>query len=174
MTGRRTSLPAVDRVLRSEGGDALIARYGRPLALDAVRKALAERRRSGADASVVSITEASATALARTMQPSQRRVFNLTGTVLHTNLGRAVAEPAQLVNAPRTAIGGDAGEQAASGLRIDQQCRDRIRRVRVASAESGQRRDIVGMQRAGNAAGEKRYGTIERGYSFGVEYGIHI
>ena len=89
MTERRARLPAVDRVLRSEGAGALIARYGRPLALDAVRKALAERRRSGADASVVSITEASATALARTMQPSQRRVFNLTGTVLHTNLGRA-------------------------------------------------------------------------------------
>jgi L-seryl-tRNA(Ser) seleniumtransferase len=89
MTERRARLPAVDRVLRSEGAGALIARYGRPLALEAVRKALAERRRCGADASVVSIIEASAAALARTMQPSQRRVFNLTGTVLHTNLGRA-------------------------------------------------------------------------------------
>jgi L-seryl-tRNA(Ser) seleniumtransferase len=67
----------------------LIARYGRPLVLDAVRKALAERRLSGEAASAAAIIEASAIGLARTMQPSQRRVFNLTGTVLHTNLGRA-------------------------------------------------------------------------------------
>jgi L-seryl-tRNA(Ser) seleniumtransferase len=89
MTERRPGLPAVDRVLRSEEGTALIVQYGRPLALDAVRKALAERRRCGADASVAAIVGASAAALARIMQPSQRRVFNLTGTVLHTNLGRA-------------------------------------------------------------------------------------
>ena len=89
MTERRAGLPAVDRVLRSDEGGALIAQYGRSLALDAVRKALAERRRCGADASVAAIIEASADSLARTMQPSQRRVFNLTGTVLHTNLGRA-------------------------------------------------------------------------------------
>jgi L-seryl-tRNA(Ser) seleniumtransferase len=85
----RAGLPAVDRVLRSAGGGALMARYGRPLVLDAVRKTLAERRLNGKAASVAVIIEASATALARTMQPSQRRVFNLTGTVLHTNLGRA-------------------------------------------------------------------------------------
>ena len=82
-------LPAVDRVLRSEGAGELIARYGRPLVLDAVRTALAERRLSCEAASVAAIIEASGAALARTMQPSQRRVFNLTGTVLHTNLGRA-------------------------------------------------------------------------------------
>jgi L-seryl-tRNA(Ser) seleniumtransferase len=85
----RSALPAVDRILRSEGGDALIARYGRTLALDAVRAALAERRTTGAAASVAVIVEQSARALARLTRPSQRRVFNLTGTVLHTNLGRA-------------------------------------------------------------------------------------
>jgi L-seryl-tRNA(Ser) seleniumtransferase len=89
MTERRAGLPAVDRVLRAEGAGPLVARYGRPLVLDAVRIALAERRLSGAAASVAAIIEASAASLARTMQPSQRRVFNLTGTVLHTNLGRA-------------------------------------------------------------------------------------
>ena len=89
MTERRAGLPAVDRVLRSEGVGPLVARYGRPLVLDAVRIVLAERRLSGVAASVAAIVEASAASLARTMQPSQRRVFNLTGTVLHTNLGRA-------------------------------------------------------------------------------------
>ena len=89
MTERRVALPAVDRVLRSVEGEALIARFGRPLVLDAVRAVLDESRRCGASASAVAIAEASAAWLARTMQPSQRRVFNLTGTVLHTNLGRA-------------------------------------------------------------------------------------
>ena len=89
MTVHRARLPAVDRVLRSEAAGPLIARYGRPLVLDAVRKMLAERRLSGKAASVAAVIEASTASLARTMQPSQRPVFNLTGTVLHTNLGRA-------------------------------------------------------------------------------------
>jgi len=103
MTERRAGLPAVDRVLRSAEGGALIAQYGRSLALDAVRKALDERRQSGADASVAAIIEASADSLARTMQPSQRRVFNLTGTVLHTNLGRAPL-PEEAIAAATTAM----------------------------------------------------------------------
>jgi L-seryl-tRNA(Ser) seleniumtransferase len=103
MTERRAGLPAVDRVLRSEEGRALIARYGRALALDAVRAALDERRRCGADASVAAIVEASAAVLASTMQPSQRRVFNLTGTVLHTNLGRAPL-PEEAISAAITAM----------------------------------------------------------------------
>jgi L-seryl-tRNA(Ser) seleniumtransferase len=85
----RSALPAVDRVLRSDEAGALITRYGRTLVVGAVRTALAARRRCGAAASVASIIEQSAASLARDMEPSQRRVFNLTGTVLHTNLGRA-------------------------------------------------------------------------------------
>jgi L-seryl-tRNA(Ser) seleniumtransferase len=85
----RAALPAVDRVLRSEGGCELVARYGRQLAVDAIRAALAERRRCGCVATAPAIIDEAAASLARIMQPSQRRVFNLTGTVLHTNLGRA-------------------------------------------------------------------------------------
>jgi L-seryl-tRNA(Ser) seleniumtransferase len=67
----------------------LISRYGRPLVLKAVRAELERRRECSAATSETSILEQCAASLAREMQPSQRRVFNLTGTVLHTNLGRA-------------------------------------------------------------------------------------
>ena len=67
----------------------MIATYGRSLVVDAVRTTLAERRRYDLAATVASIIEECAALLAHEMQPPQRRVFNLTGTVLHTNLGRA-------------------------------------------------------------------------------------
>ncbi len=84
-----SALPSVDRVLRTEEVAAVIAQYGRPAVVEAVRTELDKRRRRGLGASVASVVEACAASLAREMQPSQRRVFNLTGTVLHTNLGRA-------------------------------------------------------------------------------------
>jgi L-seryl-tRNA(Ser) seleniumtransferase len=105
---RRASLPAIDRVLRAPGTAALIERHGRTLVADAVRNAVAERRAAGEPASVDDIVAASGAALARLMQPSQRRVFNLTGTVLHTNLGRAplpeeaVAAAVEAMRAPST------------------------------------------------------------------------
>ena len=68
---------------------ALIAKYGRHLVTDAVRTALKTRRQMGAPGSVAAIVDECAPSLDRTMRPSQRRVFNLTGTILHTNLGRA-------------------------------------------------------------------------------------
>jgi L-seryl-tRNA(Ser) seleniumtransferase len=84
-----SALPSVDRVLRTGEVAAVIVQYGRPAVVEAVRTELVKRRRRGLGASVASIVEACAASLAREMQPSQRRVFNLTGTVLHTNLGRA-------------------------------------------------------------------------------------
>src|SRR6202790_580791 len=86
---KRSALPAIDRVLRAPGAALLIERHGRSLVADAVRDAVAERRNAGDAASVEALVAASGAALARLMRPSQRRVFNLTGTVLHTNLGRA-------------------------------------------------------------------------------------
>ncbi len=104
----RAALPAVDRVLRAPGADALIDRYGRSLVTDAVRDAIAERRSAGEPASIEAIVAATGAALNRLMQRSQRRVFNLTGTVLHTNLGRAplpeeaVAAAIEAMRAPTT------------------------------------------------------------------------
>ncbi|MCL2428932.1 MAG: L-seryl-tRNA(Sec) selenium transferase, partial [Alphaproteobacteria bacterium] len=83
-------LPSLDRLLRSAEGAALIARFGRTASAQALRDELADlraRRRFSVPASA--IVAAAQDILARRFAPVQRRVFNLTGTVLHTNLGRA-------------------------------------------------------------------------------------
>ena len=94
--GGLSALPSVDRVLLSPEGAALEGRYGRTLLVEAVRAVLADRRAALAagqdsnfhsDAAIVADCAARIDALLR---PSLRPVFNLTGTVLHTNLGRAL------------------------------------------------------------------------------------
>ena len=92
----RRALPSVDRLLNDSRVGALIAEYGRPLVADTVRALLEGERSQLALADVsFSFDEARFVAscvgeLARAMQRSLRPVFNMTGTVLHTNLGRAV------------------------------------------------------------------------------------
>ncbi|HXP04545.1 MAG TPA: L-seryl-tRNA(Sec) selenium transferase [Stellaceae bacterium] len=83
----RAALPSVDRVLRGAG--VLTDRHGRALVTEAVREALAQRRKNGEAAAVETILAECEASLARLTRKSQRRVFNLTGTVLHTNLGRS-------------------------------------------------------------------------------------
>ncbi len=82
--------PAVDAVLRSAAGKEAIARFGRPSVVAAVRAALSERGASRVphpDAAAIGAIVIER--LAASARPSLRPVFNLTGTVLHTNLGRA-------------------------------------------------------------------------------------
>jgi L-seryl-tRNA(Ser) seleniumtransferase len=115
----RAALPSVDRVLH--GADALIEHYGRVLVTDAVRAVLADCRETGRPASLESVLVDSAASLARLMRKSQRRVFNLTGTVLHTNLGRsplpeeAIEAAAEAMREPTTleyeTEGGKRGER---------------------------------------------------------------
>ena len=81
--------PSVDAVLKCPAAAAAVTRHGRTAATSAVRAAL----RAGTHAPVPAADEMAAIALARLdaeAAPRLKPVFNLTGTVLHTNLGRAV------------------------------------------------------------------------------------
>ena len=92
----RRALPSVDRLLNTEAVADLVARYGRPLVVDILRGELDARRAALAtDPDAPGFDEAEFVArcdaaLAAALRPSLRPVFNLTGTVLHTNLGRAL------------------------------------------------------------------------------------
>ncbi len=84
-------LPSVDEIIRAAPAAALVERFGRPAVVNAVRDVLAELRanRAAADGPDAVLTDA-AVRLEMLARPSLRPVFNLTGTVLHTNLGRAL------------------------------------------------------------------------------------
>ncbi len=91
--------PSVDAVLRAPSGALAIARFGRVLATDAIRATIdAARpalRRGAAAPDLAALADAALAGLERAETPSLRPVLNLTGTVLHTNLGRALlAAPA--------------------------------------------------------------------------------
>lgn len=84
--------PSVDEVLRSPHCEIAIARHGRQAATGAVRQVLERLRRDEGVAAVPveAIAEQALASLDDRERPSQRPVINLTGTVLHTNLGRAL------------------------------------------------------------------------------------
>jgi L-seryl-tRNA(Ser) seleniumtransferase len=87
-----SALPSVDRVLRLASAALLADMHGRAALTDAVRAVLAEMRAQatpdfdGAEA----VLARAAARLEREAQPSLRPLHNLTGTVVHTNLGRAL------------------------------------------------------------------------------------
>ena len=93
----RAAVPSVDRVIRLAALSPLIEVHGRAVVTGAARAVLAELRQAlgdegeaalagaGDDAVVAAIADHVAAMVAPTLGP----VFNLTGTVLHTNLGRA-------------------------------------------------------------------------------------
>lgn len=104
-TSSLRDLPSVDEVMRTAAATEAAERHGREQAVAAVRRALQSAREAArggegvADARAVAT--AAATALDREARPKLRPVFNLTGTVLHTNLGRAVLAEAAIDAATR-------------------------------------------------------------------------
>jgi L-seryl-tRNA(Ser) seleniumtransferase len=100
-------LPSVDEVLRSDAAAAGIERFGRPAVLGSVRAALAAARAGRAVGAAEDVAAAALAQLEAEAAPSVRPVFNLTGTVLHTNLGRALIAEAAVeaaVAAMRSAV----------------------------------------------------------------------
>ncbi len=100
-------LPSVDQVLRSPPAAMAIERFGRAAVVDAIRATLAAARTAGHVAAMDEIAVGALARLQAQAQPSLRPVFNLTGTVLHTNLGRALIAEAAIdaaVAAMRSAV----------------------------------------------------------------------
>ncbi|MGE3916648.1 MAG: L-seryl-tRNA(Sec) selenium transferase [Hyphomicrobiaceae bacterium] len=100
MPGSQHIIPSVDDILRTDIVVAAIESHGRKATVAAIRDVLDAFRHklrhdcgaaeASREASVRQMALAVAASLAEAARPTLRRVFNLTGTVLHTNLGRAV------------------------------------------------------------------------------------
>ena len=91
------ALPSVDGVLNDPAVQPLLGPHPRALRKRAVQQALEQARRRIREQGGPSFAHADLeSALARLTAPKLRRVINATGTVLHTNLGRAPLAEAAL------------------------------------------------------------------------------
>ena len=92
-------LPSVDKLLSLKPSEEWLTQYGRDEVLRVIRSTLSLVRQECLDhkrvtqPDVESLLAQIAQTLKTRATPNLRRVINLTGTVLHTNLGRAVMPP---------------------------------------------------------------------------------
>ncbi len=89
MTAPR-SLPSVDAALRTPEGVRLVQRFGRVAVSEALRAGIGAARAAGSALSAGAAADRAGISLQVAEAPRLKPVFNLTGTVLHTNLGRAI------------------------------------------------------------------------------------
>ena len=107
--GGLKALPSVDRLLGHADAAGLLSEHGHRTLVAALRGVLAElRERAAAEPgapipSDASLLASCAKRLAAAARPRLRAVFNLTGTVLHTNLGRALL-PQEAIDAVAMAM----------------------------------------------------------------------
>ena len=107
MIDPRRDLPSVNALLESASLGPLLQRAPRPLVVQAIRVAIDDARREPAAAPADDDAWARRVeAVMNThLQPSLRAVFNATGVILHTNLGRAPLAEAAVRAIQDTAAG---------------------------------------------------------------------
>lgn len=88
-----SGIPSVDRLLQTEGIEALCAVYGREMTVHALREVLNIFRKNFSGGSKIpeniAFIHDAEEILSNWFSPTLRSVLNATGVILHTNLGRA-------------------------------------------------------------------------------------
>ena len=107
------SIPKVDIILEYEVIQASIEKYGREIVVDAIRVEMDELRKfigtcgseEAAKEAIANVVSAIVKRAENMLQPNMRRVINATGTILHTNLGRAPISKEHMAHIAEIATG---------------------------------------------------------------------
>lgn len=91
------SIPKVDIILEFETIKSCIEKYGREIVIDAIRVEMDELRKfigqtdseDEAKRAIDNVVASIVKRVEKSLMPNMRKVINATGTILHTNLGRA-------------------------------------------------------------------------------------
>ena len=167
----RPRLPSVDRVLRTPAGTIAASRFGHDATVNAVRTTIAALRQAmrdgtGPPADADMIATRALGLLEREAAPSLRRVFNLTGTVLHTNLGRAILPESAIsaaVDAMRSAVALEFDIGGAARGERDDHVRDLIRELTGAEDAAIVNNNAAAVLLVLNTFGSGRDAVVSRG-----------
>ena len=91
------SIPKVDIILEYDAIQTCIEKYGREIVIDAIRVEMDELRKfigtcdseEAAKEAITNVVSSIVKRAEKMLKPNMRRIINATGTILHTNLGRA-------------------------------------------------------------------------------------